>query len=258
MIDVQQISFSIGTKILVKEVSLQIVPGEFVVIMGANGAGKSTLLKMMAGSLYPTAGNLFFKGKEISQYKTEELAKQRAVLSQHYHISFPMLAREIVMMGRYPYFDHQPKPADEKWVTACLERMQVLSLADRDYNTLSGGEAQKVQMSRVLAQIGETSPEQTKLLLLDEPVSHLDIKYQHQLLQQARTLCQNHTAVAAVLHDINLALKYADRILFMKDGQIIHSLPKQEPITIEMLKEIFDVDANIFDIPGEDRKFISF
>ena len=258
MIDVQKVSFSVGKKILVKDVSLQILPGEFVVIMGANGAGKSTLLKMMAGSLHPTAGKIFFKEKEINLYKTEDLAKQRAVLSQHYHISFPMLAREIVMMGRYPYFDHQPKLTDEQLVTACLERMQVQSLANRDYNTLSGGEAQKVQMSRVLAQIGETSPEQTKLLLLDEPVSHLDIKYQHQLLQEAKILCQNHTAVAAVLHDINLALKYADRIVFMKDGQIAHTLPKQEPITAEILKEIFDVDAKIFDIPGENRKFISF
>ena len=258
MIDVQKVSFSVGKKILVKDVSLQILPGEFVVIMGANGAGKSTLLKMMAGSLHPTAGKIIFKEKEINLYKTEDLAKQRAVLSQHYHISFPMLAREIVMMGRYPYFDHQPKLTDEQLVTACLEKMQVQSLANRDYNTLSGGEAQKVQMSRVLAQIGETSAAQTKLLLLDEPVSHLDIKYQHQLLQEAKTLCQNHTAVAAVLHDVNLALKYADRIVFMKDGQITHSLTQKEPLTAEILKEVFDVNAKIFDIPGEDRKFIYF
>ena len=258
MIELINTGFAVGKKILVSDISLQLHAGEFVVVMGANGAGKSTLLKMMSGSLKPSTGSVLFKEKLIHEYKTEALAKQRAVLSQHYHISFPLLAREIVMMGRYPYFNNQPLAKDEEMVTDCMNRMEVMQLSDRNYQTLSGGEAQKVQMCRVLAQIGETSETDQKLLLLDEPVSHLDIKYQHQLLKEAKHLCEKNVAVLAVLHDVNLALKYADRILFMKDGAIIKELNNKEAITASLLKEVFDVDAKIFDMPDGTGKFVSY
>ena len=258
MIDIQQVSFSIKKNVLVKEVSIRVLRGEFVVIMGANGAGKSTLLKMMAGSLHPSQGKILFKEKNISRYTVEELATQRAVLSQHYHLSFPMSAREIVMMGRYPYFSNQPHAADETMVDDAMQRMQVHTLSHRQYHSLSGGEAQKIQMCRVLAQMGHTSPVHQKLLLLDEPVSHLDIKYQHQLLNEAKNLCQKNVAVIAVLHDINLALKYADKIFFMKQGSVIYSLSKDEKITPGLLKDVFDVEANIFDIPDQGGQFVSY
>jgi iron complex transport system ATP-binding protein len=258
MIELINTGFAVGKKILVNNISLQVDAGEFVVVMGANGAGKSTLLKMMSGALQTTTGEVLFKGKSIHQYKTEELAKQRAVLSQHYHISFPLSAREIVMMGRYPYFNNQPLPRDEEMVSDCMCRMEVNLFSDRNYQTLSGGEAQKVQMCRVLAQIGETSAINEKLLLLDEPVSHLDIKYQHQLLKEAKHLCKKNVAVLAVLHDVNLALKYADRILFMKDGILVKELNKKEVITASLLKEVFDVEAKIFDMPDGNGKFVSY
>lgn len=258
MIELLNTGFAVGKKILVNNISLQIDAGEFVVVMGANGAGKSTLLKMMSGALQPTTGEILFKGRSIHQFKTEELAKQRAVLSQHYHISFPLSAEEIVMMGRYPYFNEQPLARDEEMVADCMSRMEVSQLSTRNYQTLSGGEAQKIQMCRVLAQIGETSVTDQKLLLLDEPVSHLDIKYQHQLLKEAKHLCEKNVAVLAVLHDVNLALKYADRILFMKNGILVKELHKKEAITASLLKEVFDVDAKIFDMPDGTGKFVSY
>ncbi len=258
MIELINTGFAVNKKILVHPVSLKMQSGEFVVVMGANGAGKSTLLKMMSGTLPATAGDILFKGKPIHQYQTEELAKQRAVLSQHYHISFPLSAREIVMMGRYPYFNDKPLHRDEEMVTDCMRSMEVTHLSERNYQTLSGGEAQKVQMCRVMAQIGETSATNEKLLLLDEPVSHLDIKYQHQLLKEAKHLCGKNVAVLAVLHDVNLALKYADRILFMKQGELIKELNKKEAITASLLKEVFDVDAKIFDMPDGTGKFVSY
>ena len=258
MIEVINTGFSVGKKILVNNILLHVNAGEFVVVMGANGAGKSTLLKMMSGMLQPTTGNVLFKGEPIGHYKTEALAKQRAVLSQHYHISFPLSAREIVMMGRYPYFNNQPLARDEEMGCDCMNRLEVNHLSERNYQTLSGGEAQKVQMCRVLAQIGETSETNQKLLLLDEPVSHLDIKYQHQLLKEAKQLCGNNVAVLAVLHDVNLALKYADKILFMKDGAIIKELNNKEAITASLLKEVFDINANIFDMPDGTGKFVSY
>ena len=251
MIDVQHVSFAVNKKILVNEVSLFVEPGEFVVIMGPNGAGKSTLLKMMSGALPPTKGKILLKGKDLVTYKTDQLAKQRAVLSQHYEISFPLSAREIVMMGRYPYFNSFPRAEDEAIVTNRMERMQVTDLGDRSYQTLSGGEAQKVQMSR------DTSENEQKLLLLDEPVSHLDVKYQHQLLAVAKECCKKQVAVIAVLHDINLAIKYADRILFMKQASVIKSLAKDEAVTSELLEAIFDIKCNLVDLPGG-GKFVVF
>ena len=257
MIEVQYASFAVNKKILVNEVSLLVEPGEFVVIMGPNGAGKSTLLKMISGALAPTKGKIILKGKDIATYPLDQLAKQRAVLSQHYEISFPLTAREIVMMGRYPYFNSFPRAEDEAIVTNRMERMQVNELADRSYQTLSGGEAQKVQMSRVLAQIGNTHDNEQKLLLLDEPVSHLDVKYQHQLLAVAKECCKSQVAVIAVLHDINLAIKYADRILFMKQASVVKNLAKHELITSELLENIFDIKSRIIDLP-EGGKFVVF
>ena len=245
MIEAKNISYAIGEKFLVKDVSLKIESGEFVVIMGANGAGKSTLLKMLAGSLKPIQGEILLNQKLLTDYSTQQLAFQRAVLSQHYNIVFPNFVRDIVMMGRYPYFNNKPTTIDESIVTATMQQMQVKDLANRDYNTLSGGEAQKVQMSRVLAQIGEPENAKEKILFLDEPVSHLDIKFQHQLLQVAKILCNNHVAVVAVLHDINLAMKYASKIAFMKNGQLIAMLNHPHEISTHVMQEVFDVETKI-------------
>src|SRR5206468_4796831 len=170
--------------------------------MGANGAGKSTLLKLLAGDLKPSAGKIWWEKKEISDYSKKELAVQRAVLSQHYNISFPITVQEIVMMGRYPHFSSNPGEVDLAICREAMDLMSVREFAERDYNTLSGGEAQKVQMSRVLAQVWDAQNE--KILYLDEPVSHLDVRFQHQLLRAAKDWCRNQTTVIAILHDINL------------------------------------------------------
>ena len=140
MIEVQGISFLVKKKILVNNISLKILPGEFVVIMGANGAGKSTLLKMIAGSLQATSGQVLFNDKKLKEYSVEALSKKRAVLSQHYHISFPLTAHEIVMMGRYPYFDHNPTHNDVEIVNSALQKMQVQHLADRGQSALDAAQ----------------------------------------------------------------------------------------------------------------------
>lgn len=257
MIEAKNIGYAVGNTFLVNDISLKVLSGEFVVIMGANGAGKSTLLKMLAGSLQPTVGEISMNEKSLKEFSTEELAVKRAVLSQQYAIVFPSTAKDIVTIGRYPYFNNKPSATDERIIQQCMQQMEVTVLAERDYNTLSGGEAQKVQMSRVLAQIGEPEQAKDKILFLDEPVSHLDIKYQHQLLQVAKSLCSHHVAVIAVLHDINLAVKYASKILFMKNGQLITTLNHPHEISTNITHEVFDVDAKII----KDEKgfpFVSF
>ncbi|MDE3254104.1 MAG: heme ABC transporter ATP-binding protein [Bacteroidota bacterium] len=258
MIDAVKVSYFVRNTCLVDEVSFSAKPGEFVVIMGPNGAGKSTLLKMLSGSLVPHKGTVTCNGKQVKEYPASSLAKIRAVLSQQYSIGFPIEAREVVMMGRYPHFANYPTREDEAYVTAAMDRMEVGHLAQRDYHSLSGGEAQKIQMCRVLAQLGDSERNAPHFLFLDEPVSHLDIKYQHQLLKEARFLTDQQVIVIAVLHDLNLALQYADRILFLKEGKLVGTVSETSPITTELIKKVFDVDGQILTKPDGKGLLVSF
>jgi len=257
LIDLINCSYQIQNKFLVKEINCSISPNELVVIMGSNGAGKSTLLKLISGLLKVSIGELLIDNKSINKYPSIELAIKRAVLSQHYEISFPLTVREIVLMGRYPYFKTNPNQRDFDIVNHVMKLMGISEFANRKYHTLSGGEAQKVQMCRVLAQISGTE-KKNKFLLLDEPVSHLDIKYQYYLLDIAKSIINPHTTVIAVLHDINLALKFADRILFMKEGQIVHQHQKNDTLELSVIKKVFDVDATIIDVHNENRQWVCF
>lgn len=245
MLKAENISYKIGQAILLKETSVAFTDGQFHVMMGANGAGKSTLLKILAGTYKPSSGSVLLEDKELTSFNNNALATKRAVLSQHYHLAFPITVEEIVLMGRYPYFATQPSANDKAVCKDAMQLMDVLHLAQRDYTTLSGGEAQKVQMSRVLSQIGEITADDKKVLYLDEPVSHLDMKYQHQLLAAAKNLCQSGVTVVAVLHDINLALKFADRMLFMKKGEIRYDLSEPHQLSTEIIEEVFDVSSSI-------------
>ncbi|MBS1918635.1 MAG: ATP-binding cassette domain-containing protein [Bacteroidetes bacterium] len=253
MLRAENIFFKVGNKVLLHETSVAFEKNRFHVIMGPNGAGKSTILKILAGGEKPSGGSVFFLGKEISQFSQTELARLRAVLSQHYNITFPISTNDMVMMGRYPYFKTVPSKTDKEICRMAIAVMEAENLLDRDYNTLSGGETQKIQMSRILAQIWETEKNDNKFLFLDEPVSHLDLKYQHQLLQVAKDMCKKNITVIAILHDINLSMSYADRILLMKRGEIKYEIKNQHEITTDIIKDVFDMDSKIFD-PGNGHK----
>ena len=257
MIDIQNLSYKIQEKYLLKNIECKIPTNELLVIMGANGAGKTTLLKMLSGLLDASNGQLLIDQKLIEDYSTLELSHKRAVLSQHYEIAFPLTAKEIILMGRYPYFQTNPSELDKAIVDEVITQMGITNLANRNYQTLSGGEAQKVQMCRVLAQM-RGAETQNKFLLLDEPVSHLDIKFQYQLLEIAQSIKNEKTAVVAVLHDINLALKFADRILFMKAGSIVYQHYKSEKLDLSVIKNVFDVDATMIDLPDQNRQWVCF
>ena len=209
--------------------------------MGANGAGKSTLLKMLTGAIKPSSGKVLFKNKDLSSYTSEELAKERAVLSQSYQLNFPITVSDIIMMGRYPYFSSSPSQQDQEVFDASVKTVGVGHLVNRDYNTLSGGEAQKVQMARVLSQVWQIKGNAPKALYLDEPVSSLDMKYQHEILSIAKRFAEAGNAVVTILHDVNLALQYADRIHFMKDGEMLYSYTQGQNIDLKMLSLIFDI-----------------
>ena len=258
MLSARGISYKIGTQFLLHETSLQFEDGLFHVIMGANGAGKSTLLKILAGHQKPSAGTVSIGEKEIASFSKKQLAQIRAVLSQHYHIAFPIAVKDVVLMGRYPYYQQNPSKEDRLICKEAMKLMQVHELADRDYNSLSGGEAQKVQMSRVLAQIGKGDKAEQKILFLDEPVSHLDLRYQHQLLQVAKELTKQSITVIAVLHDINLALSFADRILFMKRGTIVHEVRNPYKVTPFIIQDVFDIQSQVLQVGDKTKPVVVF
>ncbi len=253
MLRAEQVSYKIGNSFLLENFSLNFEAGIFHVIMGANGAGKTTLMRLLAGSLIPTSGEVYLSDKPVRTYSKKDLACRRAVLSQQYNVNFPIAAKEIAMMGRYPYFATVPSQRDREICNESLRKMRSVELSDREYNSLSGGEAQKIQMSRVLAQIWGAEAENKKILFLDEPVSHLDLKYQRELLNTARELCDKNIMIIAILHDINLALQYADRMVFLKSGRLVHSIGDPGEINSDLIKEVFDVDASVMEVGGGRR-----
>lgn len=258
MISANGVSFHVGKKVLLQQTDVHFEEGRFHVIMGANGAGKSTLLKVLSGDQEPSTGNVSLGGKDLAVYGKKALALKRAVLSQHYHVTFPITVKDVVLMGRYPFYEANPTAHDRQICQKAMALMEVEKFAGRDYTTLSGGEAQKVQMSRVLSQIWNEAGEEGKVLFLDEPVSHLDVKYQYQLMRIAKDFCRQKTTVIAILHDINLAIAFADRILFMKEGEIRHVVEDATQITPAIIEDTFGVPSTILRESNHPKPIVVF
>src|SRR5436190_10546335 len=158
MLEASNITFRVGNKELISDVSLSFEPGKLHLIIGPNGAGKSTLIKVLARLLRPQLGSVAYEGADVSASREVDLAKHRAVLSQAVEVAFPLSVREVVMMGRYPHFGGHPGPRDEEIVDEMMQFFDVTEFKDRDYQTLSGGERQRVNFARVLAQVWHGSP----------------------------------------------------------------------------------------------------
>ena len=222
--------------------AISCAPGKLHLIIGPNGAGKSTLIKLLAGSLRPQTGKVEYEGTDIQQASTADLAKRRAVLSQAVEIAFPLTVREVVLMGRYPHFGGRPGPKDEKITDELMEFFDVTEFHDRNYLTLSGGERQRVNFARVLAQLWpaatDTSPTPgCRYLFLDEPLTFLDIRHQIEFMKKVRSFANAPDVVTVgVVHDLNLAGRFADEILLLDDGHVVASGEPNEILTADHLR----------------------
>lgn len=224
----------VNTKVI-DELSLSIKPREFIGIIGPNGCGKSTLLKSMTRILKPESGTVYIDGRELTAYRDIEFARKVGCVSQMTETEFRFSVRDIVLMGRYPYIG-KFKPLNEKDIQIADEAMKfthIYDLKDRLITELSGGERQRVLIAKTLAQ-------QPQILLLDEPTNHLDISHQIEILQMIRTLTPNITIVC-VLHDLNLASCFCDRLIMMNQGKIVTMGTPQEVLTHERIYETFAV-----------------
>lgn len=243
------LGYRVGRIPLAADIDLAVSGGEVVVVLGPNGAGKSTLLKLLCGQLGPSSGMVRFDGRPLAAWPRRELALHRAVLPQHSVVPFDFTAEEIVALGRSSHRDIRGR---RPMVLQAMERCECAHLAGRVVRTLSGGEMQRVQLARVLVQIGLGEGPARSALLLDEPVSSLDPAHQHAALVLAREMASAGVAVLVILHDLNLAAQYASRIVLMQAGRIVAQGRPEEVLTPAMISSVFAVQAHVSTNPLTD------
>ena len=226
---------------ILEDVSLEVEKGEFYALLGPNGSGKTTFIKAILDPkhLY-MSGTVEIAGKSAHQYNTEELARMTAVLSQEHAVSLDFTVEQIVLLGRYPYqgkgLFNTYKKEDYAIVDECLEKTNCLIFKHKYFQDLSGGEKQRVLLAKALAQ----SP---RLLFLDEPTNHLDIKHSIELLNLLKELqLKNGLTIVAILHDLNLASLYADRLALLKDGKKIAEGRESLLLDESLLKSVYGVE----------------
>ena len=255
MLRAKNLTLDIGSSKILKDISISIANDELVAIIGPNGAGKSTLLSTLSGAIQPTHGFVDLDGLELQKWPTKELAFRRSILPQQSILNFSFLCFDIVLLGRSPYHHYSTSQEDITAAQIALEKTQTSHLANRSYETLSGGERQRIQLARVLTQINffdDNYSNKSRFLLLDEPTSDLDLSHQHKILSIARESTERGIGVIAILHDLNLAAMYADKIIVLKNGEITESGAPIEIFSPKMILENFDLNVSIIKHPTRD------
>ena len=249
-LSLHDVRYTVDGTVILDGVTVRFPAGRFSVILGPNGAGKSTLLRIAAGLLAPSAGEARLGGRPIRTLNPDVLARRRAVLSQHVALAFPLPVEDVVMMGRYPHFGRVPGARDHAIVREALELVGMWPRRRQAYPTLSGGERQKVQLARVLAQIWRDPSSAAdgsgtgRVLFLDEPTASLDVHYQLHLLDVARGLVAPDCTVIAILHDLNVALHYGEHFVVLDDGCVAAETSDGEALSAGLLERVFDVRAH--------------
>jgi len=246
MLRVKNITYKIGNKTLLEDVSIDFEVGKLNLIIGPNGAGKSTLVKVICNQIKPDKGNVLYDKKDLTSISIPDLAKIRSVLSQNIELAFPLKVSELVMMGRYPHFTGRPTAKDEQACEEAMRFFNVLDMADRNYITLSGGEKQRVHFARVVSQIWYPANDSCRYLILDEPLTFLDVHYQFDFMHKIIELMKNNEMVIiGVVHDLNLAAKFADQIVLLNNGKVLSSGDKYKVLSKDHIKEAYRLDPVI-------------
>lgn len=247
MLDVQELSVVIQTKTIIEGISFNVNPGQVLAVLGPNGAGKSTLFSALTGERTPESGQVLINNQLLSTIPGSVRATQVGVLPQSSSLSFAFSCYEVVAMGRIPWATGKLK--DAEIIQQAMEQVDAWHLRERIYTSLSGGEKQRIHLARVIAQITTNEKQTSRLLLLDEPTSALDPSHQHLTLKLARQLAKNNTAVLVILHDFNLAARYADKLLVIKEGKQIILGEPADVLQPQLIKEVFDIDSQVINHP---------
>ena len=249
-VQVDEVCWSVDGQPILNDVSLEIEPGSLVGLIGPNGSGKSTLLRCIYRLHRPDSGTITLDGKDLQALGSRESALRTAVVLQEYPTDFQFTVEEIVSMGRNPHkgmFD-MDNDQDYRVVRDALDRVGMTNFTSRNFNTLSGGEKQRVIIARTLAQ-------QAQFLVLDEPTNHLDIRYQLETMELVKGL--GITTLAA-LHDLNIAASYCDAIYVIDGGKIVASGPPQHVLQPDLIQEVFGVGSSMITDPLTGRPRITF
>jgi iron complex transport system ATP-binding protein len=238
-----------GAAMLLRGVTAGVAPGEVVAVVGPNGAGKSTLLETLAGDRTPADGGIDCNDRPLPTWRPRDLARVRAVVLQRSALAFAFTAQEVVLLGRAPHRGHGGTAVDRAIADAALSAAGAAPLRHRRYPTLSGGERQRVHFARALAQIWERPASGGRYLLLDEPTAALDLAHQQQLLRRARQWARDDTGVLVVLHDLNLAAAFADRVIVLWRGRVVADGPPHAVLRPDVIATVFGVEVVIADHP---------
>ncbi|WP_431096910.1 heme ABC transporter ATP-binding protein [Polaromonas aquatica] len=249
LLEVVGVNVEVPGRSLLQGASAQFTAGQVTAVLGPNGAGKSTLMSLLTGQRKPTSGHVYLGGKALPAYASADLARVRASVAQETQVAFEFTVREVVELGRYPH-RRQPGKNEADVVLQAMQATAVDHLQHRALNTLSGGEKARVHLARALAQVwspvtniaGE-SP--ARWLLLDEPTAALDLQHQHRMLQLVRAWATAQgVGVVAVLHDLNLALRYSDRCVVLQGGQVVDSGATADVLTPACIEKVWGVVAH--------------
>lgn len=237
IIEIENLNFSFGKKEILKNINLEINSGEKTIIIGPNGCGKTTLLRLMSGYLSPNSGKIILKGRNIKNYSTKERSKIIAMMHQNSNSNFDFKVEEVISMGRYPFIPWNGKFDDDdyKIIESAIDLMELYDLKEKYISEISGGEKARVMAARTFVQ-------DTELVLMDEPISAMDVKQQIKLMN---IINEEDRTFIIVLHDLNLASIFADRIVLMNEGKIIADGSPSEVITTENIRAVYGVNAEI-------------
>lgn len=243
-IDIRNISFSYNSVSVLNNISMSVEKGEFVCILGPNGSGKSTLMKCINNILKTKTGSILIDGTETKRLSQIDIAKKIGYIPQASNSRISSTVFETVILGRRPYVNWKLSENDREIALNAIRLMGIENLAFRDFNKLSGGEQQKVIITRALAQ-------EPSVLLIDEPTNNLDLKHQMEVLSLISAIKrEKNIAVLMAIHDLNLAARYADKVVMMKDGKICYAGKPDDVLNCENIRNIFEVEVLISKISG--------
>lgn len=250
------LSYAIGGRRILRDVTFAAAPGELVIIVGPNGSGKTTLLKALTGEI-AIQGNISINGQPLPSLRPWQIAAMRAVLPQSSVLTFPFSVHEVVRLGLSGGLSGLPAAEAASLPERALARVDLAGFGGRIYNELSGGEQQRVQMARVLCQVWEPVLDgQPRYLLLDEPISSLDVRHQLHIMDIARDYVDAGGGVIAVLHDLNLATMYADRIAMMSGGRLVAQGPCTTVLTDDLIDGVFGCPMRMNRLPPAGGPFV--
>jgi iron complex transport system ATP-binding protein len=242
VLSIRDVSVEFGEKRVLDAVDLDIRAGEVLALVGPNGAGKSTLINVITSDVDAVSGSVTLDGFPNHAWTYKELAMRRAVLLQQVDIAFPFTVEEVVDMGRAPWRGSPQARADETIIGGALHRTETEQFVERKYTSLSGGERARVALARVLAQT-------SSIMLLDEPTAPMDIRHQELVLGVAREYAATGCAVVIIVHNLDLAGAYADRVAMLSAGRIVADGPPAEVLTADLISRVYDYPVRILTDP---------